>query len=125
MPRREPPLWNDRPRSRSPLPEASTAPSSRVRPHYGASDPTDGELQSHHRNILAPTIQDEAEDDSDEDGDTREIIMAVDQRGSKMGCAYYTAAESKLCVFDDLGVSVEDYFEACEFLPPGCGREYW
>jgi len=73
------------------------------------------ELPSRHTNTLAATIQ-------GEDADSDEIIMAVDRRGWKMGCAYYTAAESKLCFFDDVEQSTElsttDYFDACEFLPP-------
>jgi len=130
MSRRETPLWNYRSRSRSPSRGAGTAPSSRATPRYSASDATDREqLPSRHSDSFAPPIRDEDEDDigeddeGDEGDDSHQIVMAVDQRGSQMGCAYYTAAESKLCFIVDVELPPADCFDVCELLLPGCGRE--
>jgi hypothetical protein len=74
------------------------------------------------RDRLTATMGDESGDESDGGVGFPPIVMAANRFGSKMGCAYFTAAESKLCIFEDLELS-PDYYDACELLPPDCGRE--
>jgi len=87
---------------------------------------TDIEQQpSRHGDCVAPPIRDRDEDDigeDDEGEDSHQIVMAIDQRGSKMGCAYYTAAESKLCIIGDVELPPADCFDVCELLLPGCAE---
>lgn len=60
---------------------------------------------------LVPTTDDD-ENDSDSDDGSDHIIMAVDQRGSKMGCAYYTAADETLSFMEDVELPSADCFDA-------------
>jgi len=54
-------------------------------------------------------------DDDNDDGDDQ-IIMAVDQCGPKMGCAYYTAADQTLSFLEDVELPSADCFDARELL---------
>lgn len=61
--------------------------------------------------------QDEADEDEDEDGDggDEDVIMAVDHRGRKIGCAFYSTAEQKLSLMEDIEFPTADCLEALKF----------
>lgn len=60
--------------------------------------------------------EDGREDDDDEnDDDSEDIIMAVDHRGRKIGCAFYSVAEQKLSLMEDIEFPTSDCLEALKF----------
>jgi DNA mismatch repair protein MSH5 len=52
--------------------------------------------------------------DSDDD-DSEDVIMAVDQRGSKIGCCYYTYATETLSFMEDISLPSSDCIDALKF----------
>lgn len=58
----------------------------------------------------------EHDDDNDNDeDDSEDVIMAVDHRGRKIGCAFYSVAEQKLSLMEDLEFPTSDCLEALKF----------
>jgi hypothetical protein len=50
-------------------------------------------------------------EETDED-DSEDIIMAVDQKGQKIGCAYYNVADEVLCFMEDVELPGSDCIDA-------------
>lgn len=58
---------------------------------------------------------DEHDDDDEDENDSEAVIMAVDHRGRKIGCAFYSVAEQKLSLMEDLEFPTSDCLEALKF----------
>lgn len=57
----------------------------------------------------------EQEQEEEEEDDSEDIIMAVDHRGRKIGCAFYSAADQRLSLMEDIEFPTSDCLDACEF----------
>jgi len=55
------------------------------------------------------------QDEEDEEDDSEDIIMAIDQKGPKIGCAYYTAADETLSFMEDIEFPSVDCIDARGF----------
>ncbi|KAF8244532.1 hypothetical protein K440DRAFT_513134, partial [Wilcoxina mikolae CBS 423.85] len=51
-------------------------------------------------------------EEEEEEDDSEDVIMAVDQKGPKIGCAYYTAADETLSFMEDIDFPSADCFDA-------------
>lgn len=69
---------------------------------------------SHESNDGEEEEEDDQEDNDDND-DSEDIIMAVDHRGQKIGCAFYSVAEQKLSLMEDIEFPTSDCLEALKF----------
>lgn len=57
----------------------------------------------------------EDEDGEEEEDGSEDIIMAVDHKGRKIGCAFYSVADQKLSLMEDIELPTSDCLNACEF----------
>ena len=62
---------------------------------------------AHSNDIDEQTRYEETEED-----DTEDVIMAVDQKGQKIGCAYYNVADEVLCFMEDVELPSSDCVDA-------------
>ncbi|TGZ76787.1 hypothetical protein EX30DRAFT_336190 [Ascodesmis nigricans] len=51
--------------------------------------------------------------DDDDDDDSTDIIMALDQRGHRIGCAYFTISTRTLSLLEDIDLAGKDTMLAC------------
>ncbi|KAG0641233.1 muts domain V-domain-containing protein [Tuber brumale] len=65
-------------------------------------------------NYSLPDIDDEGED-NDEDEDSEGVIMAVDYKSRKIGCAFYSMVDQKLSLMEDIELPTSEYLEALKF----------
>lgn len=84
----------------------NSAKSRKLNPSHGPDD-EDGDEREDGREK-----DDDGDDDDDDSGD---IIMAVDHRGRKVGCAFYSVAEQKLSLMEDIEFPTSDCLEALKF----------
>ncbi|PWW76611.1 hypothetical protein C7212DRAFT_357556 [Tuber magnatum] len=63
-----------------------------------------------------PDIE-EAEDDHG-DGDSEAVIMAIDYKSKKIGCAFYSMADQKLSLMEDIELPTSECLEAHEYATP-------
>lgn len=86
---------------------------------------TSGTSKSRRLNPYSREIEGEDDDEEDvseeEEDDSEGIIMAVDHRGRKIGCAFYSMAGQKLSLMEDIEFPTSDCLDACEC---SCG-ELW
>lgn len=57
--------------------------------------------------------RDTGDDDEEEGDDSEDVIMAVDHRGRKIGCAFYSVADGKLSLMEDIEFPTSDCLDAC------------
>ncbi|KAI5853195.1 DNA mismatch repair protein MutS, partial [Morchella snyderi] len=83
---------------------------------------TSGTSKSRKLNPYTREIEGEDDDEeevSEEEEDEEEgVIMAVDHRGRKIGCAFYSMAEQRLSLMEDIDFPTSDCLDAYEFATP-------
>lgn len=99
------PLFLDRP---------SSSPSSQPTPATPPSTPRNSQFHSESHYQDQEGSSGYGEEVEDEDG----VIMAIDHRGRKIGCAFYSASDQKLSLMEDLEFPTPDCLDACEYEPP-------
>jgi len=78
------------------------------------ADPLRETPSGHHRSNSAQakdTDEHTRHEETNED-DSEDIIMAIDQRGQKIGCAYYNVADEVLCFMEDVELPSSDCIDA-------------
>ncbi|CAZ86442.1 unnamed protein product [Tuber melanosporum] len=68
-------------------------------------------------NYSLPDIDDEGED-GDEDEDSEGVIMAVDYKSRKIGCAFYSMVDQRLSLMEDIELPTSECLEAHEYATP-------
>lgn len=70
-------------------------------------------------NYSLPDIDDRGEDDGDEDEDSEAVIMAIDYKSRKIGCAFYSMMDQRLSLMEDIELPTSECLEARELQPLG------
>jgi len=121
--------------SQSRQPSSRTPLQSRNRNHQHAPSQIYSQIQSQNRfqsqsqgyhqggsesdNYSLPDADDRDEDDGDEDEDSEAVIMAIDYKSRKIGCAFYSMADQRLSLMEDIELPTSECLEARELQPLG------